>query len=82
MIDANPTHFQADVIEASHDQPVLVDLLSLDEWPRAAEVLRTVLAPNPSLDAVRATYVHALLRQGDATLARHGFEPLRARAPT
>jgi putative thioredoxin len=171
MIDANPTNFQAEVIEASHDQPVLVDfwapwcapcgvlgpilekleregagafklvkvdaddspalmqawgvrslptvvvfrggrpvdrfvgarpegevrafvarlaprpgedllqqarnLLALGEWPRAAEVLRTVLALNPSLDAVRATYVHALLRLGDTALARRAFEPLR-----
>lgn len=174
MIDGNPTNFQAEVVEASHDQPVLVDfwapwcapcgvlgpilekleregggafklvkvdaddspalmqawgvrslptvvvfrggqpvdrfvgarpegevrafvarlsprpgedllqqarnLLALGEWTRAAEVLRTVLALNPSLDAVRATYVHALLRQGDATLARHAFGPLRERA--
>jgi putative thioredoxin len=174
MIDANPTNFQAEVIEASHDQPVLVDfwapwcapcgvlgpilekleregggafklvkvdaddnpalmqawsvrslptvvvfrggrpvdrfvgarpegevrafvarlaprpgedllqqarnLLSLGEWPRAAEVLRTALALNPALDAVRATYVHTLLRLGDVALARRAFEPLRARA--
>ncbi len=174
MIDANPTNFQAEVIEASHDRPVLVDfwapwcapcgvlgpvleklereaggafklvkvdaddnpalmqawgvrslptvvvfragravdrfvgarpegevraflarleprpgedlltqartLLSLGEWPRAAEVLRTVLALNPALDAVRATYVRTLLRLGDVALARRAFEPLRSRA--
>ena len=174
MIDANPTNFQAEVIEASHDRPVLVDfwapwcapcgalgpileklereadgafklakvdgddnpglmqawnvrslptvvvfrggravdrfvgarpegevraflarleprpgedlltrarnLLSLGEWARAAEVLRTVLALNPSLDAVRATYVRTLLRVGDVALARRAFEPLRGRA--
>jgi putative thioredoxin len=174
MIDANPTNFQAEVIEASHDQPVLVDfwapwcapcgvlgpileklereaggafklvkvdaddnpalmqawsvrslptvvvfrggrpvdrfvgarpegevrafvarlaprpgedllmqarnLLALGEWPRAAEVLRTALALNPALDAVRATYVHTLLRLGDVALARRAFEPLRVRA--
>jgi putative thioredoxin len=174
MIDANPTNFQAEVIEASHDRPVLVDfwapwcapcgvlgpilqkleheaggafklvkvdaddnpalmqawgvrslptvvvfrggraidrfvgarpegevraflarleprpgedlltqartLLSLGEWPRAAEVLRTVLALNPSLDAVRASYVRTLLRLGDVALARRAFEPLRTRA--
>jgi putative thioredoxin len=176
MIDANPTNFQAEVIEASHDRPVLVDfwapwcapcdalgpvlerlereaggafklvkvdaddnpalmqawgvrslptvvvfragravdrfvgarpegevraflarlepppgedlltqartLLALGEWPRAAEVLRTVLALNPSLDAVRATYVRTLLRLGDVALARRAFEPLRTRART
>ena len=174
MIDANPTNFQAEVIEASHDRPVLVDfwapwcapcgalgpileklereadgafklakvdgddnpglmqawnvrslptvvvfrggravdrfvgarpegevraflarleprpgedlltrarnLLSLGDWARAAEVLRTVLALNPSLDAVRATYVRTLLRVGDVALARRAFEPLRGRA--
>ena len=173
MIDANPTNFQAEVIEASHDQPVLVDfwapwcapcgvlgpmleklereaggafklvkvdaddnpalmqawgvrslptvvvfragqaidrfvgampegrvrafvarlaprpgedllnqarnLIALGEWARAAEVLRTALALNPALDAVRATYVEALLRLGQGAQARLAFEPLRGR---
>jgi putative thioredoxin len=173
VIDANPTNFQAEVIEASHDLPVLVDfsapwcapcqvlepileklgreaggafklvkvdaddhpglmathgvralptvvvfragrpvdrftgarpegeirafiarqtprpgedllnqarnLLALRDWPRAADVLRTVLALNPALDAVRGTYVHVLLRLGRATQARLAFAPLRDR---
>jgi len=55
-------------------------LLAAADWPRAAGVLRTVLALNPALDAVRATYVRVLLRQGLAAQARLAFEPLRARA--
>jgi len=173
VLDANPTNFQAEVIEASHDLPVLVDfsapwcapcqaldpiletlereaggafklvkvdaddhpalmaahqvralptvvmfragqpvdrftgarpereirafiarqaprpgedllnqarnLLALRDWPRAAAVLRTVLALNPALDAVRGTYVHVLLRQGLTDPARRAFAPLRDR---
>ena len=55
-------------------------LLSLGEWPRAAETMRTVLALNPALDAVRASYVQTLLRLGDVALARRAFEPLRGKA--
>jgi putative thioredoxin len=174
VIDANPTNFQVEVIEASHDQPVLVDfqaawcapcgvlgpilekleresegafklvrvdaddapalmrafgvkslptvvafrggqavdrfvgarpegevrafvarlaprpgedllvqarnLLALGDWPRAAEVLRTILALNPALAPARVHYVQAMLRLGEATRARLAFEPLRGRA--
>lgn len=176
MIDANPTNFQSEVIEASHDRPVLVDfcaawsepcgllapiletleaeargavklvkvdaddnpalmqawgvrslptvlvfqggrqvdrlvgirsaadlrtalarlapepdvdllgqartLLARGDWARAAGTMRTVLALNPSLDAVRAEYVGTLLRLGDTARARPAFEPLRAKART
>ena len=180
MIDANPTNFQSEVIDASHDRPVLVDfsaawsepcaaldpilqaleaqadgslklvkvdaddnpalmkawgvrslptvlvfvgghpvdrlvgarsaggfeselraalarlapepgvdllgqaraLLAHGDWARAAAAMRTVLALNPSLDAVRAEYVRTLLRLGDAARARPAFEPLRPKART
>ncbi len=56
------------------------NLVALGDWPRAAEVLRTVLALNPALPGVRASYVDALLRTGEADRARLAFEPLRGRA--
>ncbi len=56
------------------------NLIALADWPRAAEVLRTVLALNPALDAARVHYVRALLRIGEGSRARLAFEPLRARA--
>lgn len=56
------------------------NLVALGDWPRAAEVMRTVLALNPALHPVRTMYVQALLRIGEATRARHAFEPLRGRA--
>jgi putative thioredoxin len=56
------------------------NLLTLGDLPRAAEVLRTVLALNPALDSVRATYVNTMLRLGDPVRARLAFEPLRSRA--
>lgn len=80
MIDANPTpnstHFQpgGDLLAQART------LVELGEWPRVAEVLRTVLALNPALPGVRATYVDALLRIGQAARARAAFEPLRGRA--
>ena len=171
MIDANPTNFRTEVIEASHDRPVLVDfwapwcapceamgplleklereaggafklvrvdaddnpalmsawgvrslptvivfrggeavdrfvgarpegdlrtriaklaprpgedllvqarnLVALRDWPRAAEVLRTVLALNPAITGARAAYVEALLRLGEPARAKLAFEPLR-----
>lgn len=174
MIDANTTNFQAEVVEASHDQPVLVEfwapwcapcaalapilekleheagggfklvkvdaddnpalmsawgvrslpsvllfragrsvdrfvgarsesevrafvarlapppaedllvqarnLIGLGEWARAADVLRTVLALNPALEPVRASYVRTLLRLGEAPRARLAFEPLRGKS--
>jgi putative thioredoxin len=56
------------------------NLVALGDWPRAAEVLRTILALNPSIDAARSKYVEALLRTGDPAMATVAFEPLRGRA--
>jgi putative thioredoxin len=56
------------------------NLIGLGDWARAADVLRTVLALNPALEPVRASYVRTLLRLGDASRARLAFEPLRAKA--
>jgi len=56
------------------------NMLTLGDLPRAAEVLRTVLALNPALDSVRATYVDTMLRLGDPARARLAFEPLRSRS--
>jgi putative thioredoxin len=55
-------------------------LLAHRDWPRAAEVLRTVLALNPALDAARAHYVRTMLRLRQPGPARLAFEPLRGRA--
>ena len=76
MIDANPTHFQpgGDLLAQARN------LVALGEWPHVTQVLRTVLALNPALPGVRASYVDALLRIGDRDRARIAFEPLRGRA--
>jgi putative thioredoxin len=57
------------------------NLIALGAWPRAAEVLRTVLALNPALDGVRARYVEGAAPPGRSRArARIAFEPLRGRA--
>jgi putative thioredoxin len=53
------------------------NLVALRDWPRAAEVLRTVLALNPAITGARAAYVEALLRLGEPARAKLAFEPLR-----
>jgi putative thioredoxin len=56
------------------------NLLAAGDPLRAAEALRTALALNPALDAVRTVYVRTLLRLGKPDDAQFAFAPLADRA--